>query len=122
MPFLDVSDVILDPDFADKATYTRQSQFISSGGIATSTSITTPIYGVCTSVKGDILNRRADGSMVGGTILWHTKTKLIAGSIGHPADLLTWANREYTVIDVSNYSRYGVGFVCCTCELVPLSG
>jgi hypothetical protein len=122
MPFLDVSDVILDPDFVDRASYARQAQIVGLNGIATSTPITQSIFGVCTSDKGDVLGRNADGSMVGGTILFHTRARLIAGSPAHTADILTWAGRRYTVIDVNNYSRYGAGFVCAKCELIPLAG
>jgi galactose-6-phosphate isomerase len=122
MPLLDVTDVILDPMFVDTATYTRRVQTIGLDGLAVNDDTTASIYGVVTSDRGDILHRLADGSRVTGSIIFHTITRLQSGGAGFDADILTWDGRQYTVVNVNSYSRYGRGFVACSCDLIPLAG
>jgi hypothetical protein len=122
MPLLDVSDVILDIDFLDVMTYTRNVQTVNAGGMAINTQTTNTLYGVVTSDKGDVLTRYAEGEAVNGTILIHTLTKLRNDGAGYDADVITWNGASYTVKTVNDYSRYGRGFICANCEIIPLSG
>lgn len=122
MPNLDVSDVLLDPDFFDTLVCTRNTQTVDDGGIATNSPVDTPFIGVVTSDSGDILERLAEGSRAKGSILVHTKFRLTESSDGLDADIVTWDGNRYTVANVNNYSRYGRGFVAAYCDLMPLSG
>jgi hypothetical protein len=123
MPLLDVTDVLLDPMFQDTSlTCTRQAQTIDANGMASNAQTVTRFAGVVTNDTGDQLIRRADGSRIEGSITIHTRFGLIDGKIGFDADLVTWQGRQYTVVNVRDWSTYGRGFVAAQCELIPLSG
>ncbi|WP_175910635.1 hypothetical protein [Burkholderia metallica] len=123
MAFLDVTDVLLDPDFMDTGLIcNRMTQTVDSHGRAQNTAASTPFAAVVTSDKGDILHRNADGSRIIGSITLHTMFRLTDGSAGRDADEVVWAGRTYTVVNVNDYSHFGRGFVCATCDLKPLSG
>ncbi len=123
MPFLDVTEVLEDPDLADYSLVcTRQTQVVGNDGLAVNTSTTIPFSGVVTSDTGDVLERLAAGSYIKGSITIHTKFILRDGQSGEDADLVKWQGRQYMVTDVNDYSAWGRGFVGARCELLPLSG
>ncbi|MCY1545302.1 hypothetical protein D9M68_812380 [compost metagenome] len=95
---------------------------MDSHGRAINTVTATPFAAVVTSDKGDILHRNADGSRIIGSITVHTPFRLSDGSAGQDADEIVWQGRTYTVVNVNDYSHFGRGFVCATCDLKPLSG
>lgn len=123
MPLLDVSDVLLDPDFLDLTlTVTRNAQTVGNDGIAVITPSTTPFYGVVTSLSGSVLHRVAEGEHISDTITIHSPFKLIDGQSGYDADIVNWQGLQWTVTNVNDYSTYGRGFVAATCTLRQLSG
>ncbi|PRH41084.1 hypothetical protein [Burkholderia vietnamiensis] len=123
MAFLDVTEVLLDPDFMDTGLLcNRMTQAVDDHGRAQNTVASTPFAAVVTSDKGDILHRNADGSRIIGSITLHTMFRLVDGSAGYDADEVEWSGRTYTVVNVNDYSHFGRGFVCATCDLKPLSG
>ncbi|MCX2699253.1 hypothetical protein [Ochrobactrum chromiisoli] len=119
MPLLDVSDILSDPDFADEITITRTIVRVERGRTKKDqTEI--PTVGVVTSDQGDILDRLPDMRRVAGTILVHTTETLVASDGERDADIIEWAGKQYTVVDVNDYSRYGAGFTCAKCEPLRL--
>ncbi len=123
MPLLDVSDVLLDPDFLDTTlVVTRNAQTVGSDGIAVDTPMTGPFYGVVTSMGGAVLQRVAEGARITDTITIHTQFQLIPGQEGFDADVVTWSGRQWTVTNVNSYSTYGRGFIAATCTLKKLAG
>ena len=123
MSKIDVSDVLLDPDFMDKGLVCeRIAQTIDSHGRASNTTTNTPFTGVVTSGAGDKLNRTAEGDRTSGNITIHTRFELIAGSGSTPADVIQWQGRRYTVTLVSDWSNWGRGFYAVSCDLIPLKG
>lgn len=123
MALLDVSDVVLDPDFMDAGLICcRMTQTVDEYGRASNSEAQTAFSGVVTSDKGDILHRNADGSRIIGSILIHSVFRLSDGSAGQDADEIIWRGRRYTVVNVNDYSHFGRGFVCATCDIKPLSG
>jgi galactose-6-phosphate isomerase len=122
MPLLDVSEILLDPDFVGSLVCARQTQTVDDNGIATDTASTIPFYGVVTNNTGDLLMRLAEGSRINGSITVHSRFLLQAGSDGMDADIVTWNGRSYTVTSVGDWSHFGIGFTAANCELIPLSG
>jgi len=122
MPLLDASEILLDPDFVDSLVCARNTQVVDDNGIATDTPASTPFYGVVTNNTGDLLMRLAEGSRIQGSITVHSRFLLQAGSDGMDADIVTWNGRQYTVTNVGDWSRFGIGFTAANCELIPLSG
>jgi galactose-6-phosphate isomerase len=116
MALLDVSDVLLDPDFADSLQVERVKKTVGTNGLAIETSRKYPISGVVTNANGDRLKRLSIGERVDGSILVHCRFVMNEG------DVITWKGRRYTVTSVDDYSNFGRGFVAATCELIPLAG
>lgn len=124
MALLDVSEILLDPDFMDMGLVCKRStQAVGDNGRATNVVTPTSFAGVVTSDKGDILERLAGGERKKGSIIIHTIFRLTAGSGEDSiADVVTWQGRDYTVTNVNDYSHFGRGFVAAYCDLIPLAG
>lgn len=122
MPFLDVSDLLSDPDLADQLTCTRQVQTVGSNGMASNTQTNISFTGVVTSNEGNVLDVIAEGERIKGSITVHTTFGLRDGGSGNAPDIVTWNGKEYYVDTIKDYSRFGAGFVAADCQLKPLSG
>lgn len=123
MPLLDVSEVLGDPDFADTLVCIRQTQTVGDDGMAVNVTQSMPFLGVVTADRGKELARLAAGSHVSGSILVHTVFRLTnGGPNGVDSDHVVWNGDEYIVTSINDYSRYGAGFICASCDLLPLSG
>lgn len=122
MAQLDVSDILTDPEFADRFTVVRNIQSINDKGRANNTENLTPARGVVTANNGMQLNRQPDGSLVSGAITIHTRYRLISGVDGRDADEVIWQDVRYTVDNVADYSHFGRGFVAASCTIKPISG
>lgn len=123
MALLDVSEVLLDPDFMDTGLIcTRSTQDVNDDGRTVLATTNTQFAGVVTSDKGDILERLAGAERKTGSITIHTIFRLVAGEGDVTADVVTWRGKDYTVSNVNDYSHFGRGFICATCDLKPLKG
>lgn len=122
MARLDVSDVLLDPDFMDMLVCHRNAVVVGSNGRNQTQSTATPFYGVVTTNSGFNMDRREDGTLIKGVINIHTQFALLSGDNGHIADEIEWQSKRYIVSQVLDNQHYGVGFVKAICELKPLSG
>jgi hypothetical protein len=122
MALLDVSDVVLDPDFADYLILKRGVQEIGTNGRALNPREETPFMGVVTQYSGTDLERLEIGDQIKGAILVHSKEILTTGSSITPADIVEFRGRDYTVAHVDSYSHFGAGFSAARCDLIPLKG
>jgi galactose-6-phosphate isomerase len=113
-----------DLDFVERRLVClRMAQTVGSNGIAVNTPIPIPFIGIVTQVAGNDLRRGSDGEVITGSILVCTRLRLLDGKSGFSADVVVWGDtRQYTVVNVLPYSRYGRGFVEATCDLKPLAG
>ncbi|MBJ8361259.1 head-tail adaptor [Citrobacter cronae] len=123
MPFLDVTEVLLDPDFCDYSLVcTRKTQSVDADGFATNTDQNTPFNGVVTVDRSLEAKRMAAGQSIGGAILVVTQFRLTQGKPGLDADVVTYNGRHYRVTFVDPYTSYGSGFVQAHCELMEFNG
>lgn len=123
MPFLDVTEVLLDPDFCDYTLVcTRNAQTVDADGFATNVSQDIPFNGVVTVDRSLEAKRMAAGQSIGGAILVVTQFRLTQGRSGLDADVVLYNGRHYRVTFVDPYTSYGAGFVQAHCELVEFNG
>lgn len=123
MPFLDVTDVLLDPDFCDYTLVcTRNTQTVDADGFATNVSQDIPFNGVVTVDRSLEAKRMAAGQFIGGAILVVTQFRLTQGKSGLDADVVLYNGRHYRVTFVDPYTSYGAGFVQAHCELMEFNG
>ena len=122
MPFLDVTDILFDPDFADTFDVAQQIETVDSTGMAsTQENVTAGVSGVVVPDRV-YMKRQADGTYLSASITITTTFLLSAGaSGGRNADIVTWAGNRYVVMSIGDYSRFGAGFVTANCEIMPLS-
>ena len=123
MPNLDVSDVLLDPDFMSKGVVCTRTAVIIGGNGRSQTTVTTHTFNaVVTSNDGFKLDRKPDGTVIKGAINIHTRFVLNEGDEGHQADEIKWQGRDYIVSQTLPNLQYGRGFIKAICTLKPISG
>ncbi|HGM5304547.1 TPA: head-tail adaptor [Serratia marcescens] len=123
MPLLDVTEVLLDPDFVDTTLVChRQIQRRDDDNFTTNTQQDIPFSGVVTVDRSLEARRMAAGQNINGAILIVTKFRLTQGQPGLDADVVTYRGREYRVTFVDPYTAYGAGFVQAHCELMEFDG
>lgn len=123
MPLLDVTEVLLDPDFVDTTLVChRQIQSRDDDNFTTNTQQDIPFSGVVTVDRSLEARRMTAGQNISGAILIVTKFRLTQGQPGLDADVVTYRGREYRVTFVDPYTAYGAGFVQAHCELMEFDG
>lgn len=123
MPFLDVTDVLFDPDFCDTSlVVTRNQQTVDRQGFASNEAVKIQFSGVVTVDRSLEARRMQAGQVITGAILIVTTERLTAGQTSRDADVVTYQNRDYRVTFVDPYTAYGAGFVQAHCELLPFDG
>lgn len=129
MPLLDVTDVLLDPDFVDLSLVCyRQVQTVDEDNFPTNTAQPIPFSGVVTVDRSLEAKRMAAGQNINGAILIVTQFRLTQGmpaSDSTPeldADIVLYSGRRYRVTFVDPYTAYGAGFVQAHCELLEFNG
>lgn len=121
MPLLDVSDVLLDPDFADTITVYRQAVTVGSDGRSVRVQTAFNTGAVITPDKFSTLQRQAEGANVSETITVTTQFRLTSLTDGYDADEILWNGKRYVVIAVGDCTRYGAGFVEASASLKGMS-
>lgn len=123
MANLDVSDVLLDPDFMSRGLIcTRIEVKVGNNGRPQKNEVEHKFNAVVTTNDGDKMDRRADGTMIKGAINIHTRFVLSEGDADHQADEVLWQGRKYIVSQVLSNKHYGRGFIKAICELKPITG
>jgi hypothetical protein len=122
VPNLDVTDLLLDPDFATAGLICLRSQeVVGQDGVAVQTPAQQTFTGVVTAGKGAVLDRLDGASRTRDSILIHTTFRLRVSAAGYAADVVIWQGNRYTVSQVNDYSTFGRGFVAATCDLQALT-
>lgn len=120
MPSLDVTEVLLDPDFCDPSLVCqRQVQSLDEDNFVTNTTQEIPFSGVVTVDRSLEAQRMIAGQNIAGAILIVTQFRLTRGNRqGLDADIVPYEGYSYRVTKVDPYTRYGAGFVQAHCELL----
>lgn len=123
MPTLDVTDVLLSPEFLDTTLVAkRNEQTVDKDGFPKNITTETPFGGVVTVDRSLEARRMQAGQVINGAILIVTTYRLSSGNTGIDADIVTYRGRDYRVTFVDPYTAYGAGFVQAHCELQPFDG
>ncbi|MCP9270231.1 head-tail adaptor [Xenorhabdus sp. XENO-1] len=123
MPLLDVSEILLDPDFVDMSLVChRSTQTIDDDGFTKNSVQNLPFAGVVTVDRSLEAKRMEAGQSISGAILIVTQFRLTQGYQGVDADIVTYQRRQYRVTFVDPYTAYGTGFVQAHCELMNSDG
>ena len=122
MPFIDVTDIILDPDIAgEQFTVIRRVETVTSAGIRTNTTQSITAWGSVQPVES---SRDFEGEyqvqveaikVVTNFMLRAAST--LGGRTFDP-DYVVWRGDNYVVKTSQDYSRYGAGMIEATCDAV----
>lgn len=122
MPNLDVSDLLFDPDLADRFDVERVAETVGSNGRTTLQRTLHPkIVGVLTPESPADLIRRDDAQMMTHKLSVVTMFRLRGPSIGVQPDEILYHGARYTVVSVMPFSRFGKGFVEATATAMASS-
>lgn len=110
MPFLDVSSVLLDPDFADRFTVIRRVESVSDYGRRVLSLTNLPAVGVVTMASPDDLKRVPEGQTFDRTLSIVSKFPFFGASVGYQPDLVLWYGDLYIVVALDPYPQFGAGF------------
>lgn len=115
MPFLDVSDLLSDPDIAGQAfTVTRSVVSVAADGQAVATPTTFQATGSVQPAKSSDLQRLPEGAYQQGALRIRTITPLISGDASRNPDVIRWpavTGPRYFVQSVDDWTQFGAGFV-----------
>jgi galactose-6-phosphate isomerase len=121
MALIDVSDLLLDPDFADSFTIVRLAETVGDDGRAVRTETRETVMGVV-QPYGSTTQITPDAAQVMGPIEIHTQAQLRGATAFSAADQVEWNGHRYSVRVVNDWSRFGAGFYHAVCDFRPLTG
>ena len=110
MAFLNVSSVLLDPDFCDSLVCRRRQQAMSATGRAIMEEMLLPFSGVVTAISPSDLDRQEDYSIMSRSISVVTKFRAQGETVGYQPDVLVWRGNNFVVKHVDPYPQFGEGF------------
>lgn len=122
MPLIDVSDLLLDPDFAQALTIQRRVEVVGTNGrtTITPTTISPAPFGVIlpvdTAIGGNALERGSDQQHRGAALEVITKFRLQGPAPGFQPDVIVYDGNSYVVTIVNTLTRYGAGFMRAECS------
>lgn len=127
MPQLDVSDAILDPDFAERINVQRRPYTVnSSGQVVIGTVQNLHPVAVVTQGSPHPLEQKPDDQVGKSSITVHAyKFQLydvVTGKASsYQPDLVVYNGNHYLVVKVYNWSRFGQGFTMAEAELYDMT-
>ena len=120
MPDIDVTDLLVDPDFCEQVTLVRRTQTIANNGVVSLSSTTSTIIAVVTAFGGDMV-RQSEAEFATNAIIVHSITKLEGVTPSGPPDIIIWRGNNYIVKRSNDWSDFGTGFTSATCELTDVT-
>ena len=120
MAKIDVSDLLVDPDFTDKATLIHRSQTVDAKGRAVfaETVVVPPITVVVQNIDTDILEKYPDLANLSDKITVWYRGVLTAESVNGYSDIIIWKGDRYFVKYVDeDYMNFGRGWTKAVCVL-----
>ena len=127
MPFLDVTDVLFDIDFATTFDVARTTTSAGDNGETVSAAATfAGQIGVVTPANSNDLKRMAETERLTGAIAIHTTFRLTSGGAQPDgttatADIVTWQGRQYSIFTADDWTQFGAGFVRATATMLSLT-
>lgn len=124
MPTLDVTDVLLDPDFCETLTVIRRQEgpLVKGRPSITETTISPAPVGVVLAQSDAPIQRGPDQQNLPRLIQVHTPFRLrgpskdpVSGAIYQP-DIIVWGGDRFVVNKVQDFSRFGRGFIQADCS------
>ena len=118
MPRMNVTRVLRNPAFAERAQIIRRTQSVNGYGEVSVTESTLDIVAVITAGSQPGMQRDPEGEREPNTLTIHTTTRLIGPADGFQPDHLMYGGRRFIVTRVYDWTHYGPGFVSAECSSI----
>ena len=121
MALIDVSELLLDPDFSTRFDVVRYTETVGANGrlVKTPTSYLNQVGVIYPSQSS--LERGPDADVQPKELTVVTKFQLRGITTHNKPDVVQWRGSEYTVMTVSGYSHFGHGFIEAMCQSKDLT-
>lgn len=117
MADLDVTDILLDPDFADFIWIERRHETIDNHGRSQTTMQRIQIAAVLFNLSNELVTN-PDERHLPDVVEVHTPFRLRGPAPGYQPDYVLIGQDRYIVDSTNNYSRFGQGFIMASCSAV----
>lgn len=118
MARIDVSDLLLDPDFLDTVTLIRRSIAVDGNGEGVLTETPSSVKMCVQGANTETLLRMPEGARLSDIVTVYYRGVLTAESAGGYADIIVWGGKRYQVKEVpEDFMNYGNGFTMANCLL-----
>lgn len=116
MALIDVSELVIDPDFTDLFTVIKQTAEINEYGEMTLIESPENVRGVIQNINNETLKRFPEAAeFADGIQVWY-RGKLEAQSAGGYCDIVFWQNARYLVKIVNEqFMNWGGGWTSALC-------
>jgi hypothetical protein len=112
MPTLDVSDIPLCAEFADRFDVIRRPETISQSGRSVPSQVTVAgLLGTIYPTGDNSLVRQTDYQLGRKTLTIVTPYRLQMAAPGYQPDLVLYRGNQYVVSAIEDFSQYGAGFI-----------
>lgn len=121
MARIDVSALLLDPDFLDDAVLITRTQIINDKGVASFQQTSKNIVCCVQSIPFSALEKNKEYALVTDGIIVYYHGKLHTESVDGYSDLIEWNGGRYAVVQVkADFMTYGAGWTkaVCTAETI----
>ena len=119
MALLDVSSILLDPDFVDSFNVRRRNQTIDAHGrAAINETIFSKVFGVVTAISPSDLDRKDNYEAMSRSISIVCQFHLRGETTDYQPDIVVWKGSNYLVKHVDPYPQFGMGFFQVECTSI----
>lgn len=110
MAQVDVTELLVDPDFIDDLTLINRVPQMNSRGELILTETSTPTVGSVQPASGKALNRIPEALREVNMSSFWVKAEIVASSPGKYAAILVFRGRRYQVKNVFDWMNFGEGW------------
>lgn len=115
MAQLDVSDILLDPDFVDKIELVTRKPSVNSLGENSVEEKAQKTIGSVQPASGRVIARLPEAMRVANISSFWVKGSIIASAPGKYSSILVFKGNRYQVQTVMDYTNWGAGWCEGTC-------
>lgn len=110
MANLDVSDLLLDPDFVDRMLISRRTYTINDYGQNVLSEVLLPTVGSIQPANAKELTRVPDDLQQRDVRAFYVKAELITDGNGKYPDVLVFKAKRFQIISVEPWNNFGQGW------------
>jgi hypothetical protein len=115
---IDVSSILIDPDFLDELTLIKRASSINQYGEHVMTETSCKIRASVQSVGTEDIERLPEGARLHDTITVYYCGELFPERANGYADVLVWGGKRYQVSSLAeNFMNFGRGFTKAICRM-----